>query len=83
MADDVKETIEHELINDEKPDEASVSGESPEQKEAVAPHEPEPPQRTDVSPVPGEPQEQARVPLAKGEPEAPADKQDPHARKGS
>ena len=51
MADEVKETIENELIQeDEKPGESeALGGEPPDNKEALPQHEPVPPQGTDAA----------------------------------
>ncbi len=77
MADDVKETIENELIQeDEKADEPeALGGEPPDNKDAVHEHEPLPPHETDAP--------AQHEPLPPQEPEAAAHEQDPHARKGS
>ncbi len=95
MTDDVKETIENELIHeDEKADEPDApAGEPPDNSYAPA-HEPLPPHGTDAAAhEPAPPQERdapAHEPAppheseasAHGEPEAEAAEPDPLARKG-
>ena len=98
MADEVKETIENELIHeDEKAgDSEALGGEPPDNKEAALPqHEPAPPQGTDAAahePVPphgtdtaaeAEPAPPHESEASpRGEPEALAHEHDPGARKG-
>jgi sec-independent protein translocase protein TatB len=85
MADDVKETIEHELINDEeKPDESQASRVEPQDtKDAAALHEPTSPQGADASSLhePLPPHENGAI--SHGGPEPAAEQEDPYARKGS
>jgi len=99
MADDVKETIEHELINEEeKPDESHVSRSEPlENTDAAALPEPTPPHGADASshpeptPPPGADASSLHEPAPPhengatphGGPESPAEQEDPYARKGS
>ena len=85
MADDVKDTIEHELINEEeKPGESLAPRVEPQDtKDAAALHEPTPPHEADVSSLhePLPPHENGGI--SHGGPEPPAEQEDPYARKGS
>ena len=99
MADEVKETIEHELIKEEeKPDESHVSRPEPlENTDAAALHEPTPPHGADASsypeptPPPGADASSLHEPAPPhengatphGGAESPAEQEDPYARKGS
>jgi len=84
MADDVKETIEHELISEEeKPDESRASRLEPrDTRDAAALHEPTSPQGADASSPhePTPPNENGAIPHGGTEP--PAEQEDPYARKG-
>jgi len=99
MADDVKETIEHELINEEeKPDESHAARSEPlEKTDAAALHEPMPPHGGDAPsyPEPTPPPEADASSLHEPAPphengatphggtESPVEQEDPYARKGS